>query len=78
MLRQAMAMRSDGMIGEEALSNCATALRHLKNMAEAFGATAHVAIATAVFRDASDGEAFLESVVREDIGIDAQIISQDF
>jgi len=77
LLRQSMAMRSDGKVGAEALAKCAEEVRDLKHEAEMHGATSHAAIATAVFREALDGPDFLQAVIHAELGLDAKIISQE-
>lgn len=76
LLRQAMAMRSDGAMGAEILETCFGMLREFRQAAESAGAQHHAAVATAVFRDAADGGAFLERV-RLELGLEAKIVSQE-
>lgn len=77
MLREAMARSGGTSIGEDGLDACANILRDFKSEADSVGATAHSAIATAVFREAADGDAFLQTVVGQDLGIPVQVVSQD-
>uniref|UniRef100_A0A7S4QAX1 Ppx/GppA phosphatase N-terminal domain-containing protein n=1 Tax=Alexandrium monilatum TaxID=311494 RepID=A0A7S4QAX1_9DINO len=76
LMREAMALRGDGSIGAEALAECAQILREMKARAEALGAAEHAAIATAVFREASDGQGFLDATVNGELGLRASVVSQ--
>ncbi len=71
-----LAASPDRVLSESIRERSVAVLRELKNEALALGATQLQGIATAVFREAENGEAFLNSLIRE-TRIPLKLVSQE-
>ena len=71
------ALTADGELPAAALNQCLQVLREFVAEANALGASERVAVATAVFREARNGGAFLDRV-RAELGIRVVVASQRF
>ena len=77
LLRQDLAARGDGAIGAEMLARCASEIERMQTLARHLGASQFAAVATAVFREASNGGAFVERTLRARLGLNVAIVSQE-
>ena len=68
---------TDGKLSETIKEKGRQTLRELFSIGEALGCTQYSAVATAVFRKASNGDAYLNEAVREALGIRVQIVTHD-
>ena len=67
----------DGKLSESIQEKGRQTLRELFNIGEALGCTQYSAVATAVFRKATNGDSFLNDAVRDALGINVQIVTHD-
>ena len=70
-----LSVSSDQSLSEATQKTALDALKNLKQKAEEYGATKFQGAATAAFRLAKNGQAFLD-VLKQETGVDLQIISQ--
>ena len=77
LLREDLAARGDGRIGAAVLATCAEEIARMQALARGLGATQYAAVATAVFREASNGNAFVQGVLRAELGLNVAIVSQE-
>ena len=70
-------INGDGKLSAMIQEKGRNTLRELFSIGEALGCTQYSAVATAVFRKASNGETFLNEAVREALGIKVQIVTHE-
>jgi exopolyphosphatase/guanosine-5'-triphosphate,3'-diphosphate pyrophosphatase len=72
-LRLTKELQDDGSLGENALDRTIVALREFHSIAQGAGADRVIVVGTAAMREATNGDAFLQSV-QEAAGIDIEIL----
>jgi len=78
LVRHALGRSADGTLDGAIVDALADQLSAYRRAAEALGASQFGGVATAVFREARNGDAVLRARVRGALGIDARVVSQAY